>query len=627
MSYNNEEFPQYVKTAGKITVVTAVIGVFVFIAAFMVDVGTQELQKVSAQQATTTLTVLNTPPEFTVFPYEVPESSVTNPTNSGDDIRWEAVGTDSNGAPYFLLLCSTNATPTAVAAADSGSLGTEPPECGIGAIQWGVSTSTVSGELAFVATTTTEAAPFSESNDWFAWVCDDDPFNPRCNTVSSQGDVATGSSPFIVNSRPVLSAAGNDGPVDPGDILAFLSTSTDPDTEGGEDNIFITVCSSNVTYDTVTNTCSDSISSSTVGVTANASSTRTIGIPTRDQTYGAFAYVYDQHGHNASANPIDVSFEVANVAPFVLGAEIELYGELGVGTDLTLSVPGGETPSSTLNFTVQDNNSCQTAALGDEIASYDFSVFRSGVGTTTCDTTSANYNPNNCYPSGVGQTVWNYTCTQVSTCAGPTQTDIDFTCDFPLWFVADPTDNGANTPAFLEIQNWTAAVRGVDDDGAIGQLSTTSNPRELVSFAAIDILAEDIAYEAVAPGEDTGSINASSTAQNVGNTGLDQEVLGEDMCEGFTPSIDCESSATSTIPADQQEFNAATFTYGAGTNISSTTASEVELNIPKTTATTSASWQQGITYWGIAVPASITLAGSYTGLNTFTAVVAEALDW
>lgn len=627
MSYHNEEFPQYVKTAGKITVLTAIIGMFVFIAAFVVDFGTQELQKVTAQQATTTLTVLNTPPEFTIETYEAIESSVTNPTNSGDDIRWEAVGTDSNGAPYFLLICSTNATPTPNAAADLGSLGTAAPECGVGAIQWGVSTSTISGELSFVATTTTETTPFDESNDWYSWVCDDDPANPRCNIMPSQGVVATGSSPFVVNSRPVLTLAVNDGPVDPGDILSFLSSSTDPDIEGGEDNIFITVCSSNTTYDTDTNTCVDSIASSTVGVTADASATRTIGIPTRDQVYSAYAYIYDQHGHEATANPIDVAFEVANVAPFVLGGEIELFGAAGTGTDLIVSVPGGETPSSTLNFTVQDNNSCLNAASTSEIVGYDFSVFRSGVGTTTCDTSSASYNPNNCYPSGVGQVVWEYTCTQISTCSGATQTDLDFSCDFPLWFVADPTDNGANTPAFLEVQNWTAAVRGIDDDSAVGLLATTSNPRELISFSAIDILAQNIAYESIEPGANTGAINASSTALNVGNTGLDQEVLGEDMCDDFAPGNECEASATSTIPADQQEFSTTTFSYGNGSNISSTTPAEAELNILKTTATSSDQWQQGITYWGIAVPASVTLAGSYTGLNTFTAVTAEAIDW
>ena len=53
------------KTAGKISVLAAVAGLAVFLLAFMVDVGQQEFQRVSAQTATTSLTVLNTPPLFT----------------------------------------------------------------------------------------------------------------------------------------------------------------------------------------------------------------------------------------------------------------------------------------------------------------------------------------------------------------------------------------------------------------------------------------------------------------------------------------------------------------------------------------------------------------------------------
>jgi len=425
----------------------------------------------------------------------------------------------------------------------------------------------------------------------------------------------------------VFVAAGNDGPVDPGAVLNFVSTSTDPDTVGGEDNIFITVCGSGGLYDSVTDTCSDFIASSTVGVSADPATSRTIGIPTRDQTYPAFAFIYDEHGHEAVGNPIDVTFDVNNVAPFVLGGDIEMYGELGVGTDLTISVPAGETPSSTLNFKIQDNNSCLTAASGTEITNVQFSIFRSGVGTSSCDT-AGDYNPNSCYPSDVGQAVWSYSCTATTTCASPNQTDIDYTCSFPLWFVADPTDsNPGFTPAALAAQNWSAAVTGSDNNFATGTLATTSNPRELISFAAIDILSADIAYTPIAPNENTGGVNATSTALNVGNTGLDQEVRGESMCGTFSPGSLCPISASSTIPADQQQFNTSAFTYGAGTAIASTTDAEAELNIPQTTGTSSASWASGQTFWGIAVPASITLAGSYTGLNTFTAATAEDVDW
>ena len=279
MSYNNEEFPHYVRTAGKITIVTALAGLLVFMVAFIFDIGTQELNRVQAQSATTTLTVLNTPPSFVQETYEVIESSATSPTNSGDVIQWSALGSDSNGAPYFLLVCSTNAVPDANPAPDADSLGTVPPNCGAGAIQWGVSTGTVTDTLATVSTTTSEAAAsqFAELNDWYSWVCDDDPVNPRCNLTPSQGIYATSSAPFNMNRRPDLSDFANNGPADPGAIITFFSTSSDPDTVGGEDDIYLVVCGTNVDYNANTNTCdSNFISSTTISVLSDASATYTL---------------------------------------------------------------------------------------------------------------------------------------------------------------------------------------------------------------------------------------------------------------------------------------------------------------------------------------------------------------
>lgn len=624
MLNHNEEFPHYVRTAGKITVLTACVGIFAFFVAFLIDVGSQELSKVSAQTATTTLRVLNTPPEFDINAFEDPDSSTTSPTNSGETQSWRAVGTDSNGAPYFLLVCSQNATPTPSAAAGPGSLGTAPPECATGAIQWGVSAATPSGDESVVSTTTTEAAPFAEVNDWYAWVCDDDPVNPRCNNVAVQGPTSTAasSSPFHVNSRPVLDNAYNDGPVDPGDTLTFLSTSSDPDTVGGADDLFIVVCSSDANYDSLTNTCSDFIASSTVGATQDVTTNYSVAIPTRDQTYSAFTYIYDEHGHQAITNPIQNNFDVNNVAPVVLGGDITLNG----GVDLSLTVPAGETPSSTLDFTISDANSCLTAASSSEIVDYTVSVFRSGVGTSTCDGSAGSYNPNNCYPSGVATTTWNLECNATTSCASPLQDSIEYSCEFPLWFVADPTDAGPETPAVLAAQDWTAAVAGIDDDGLEGQLSTTSSPVDLLSFSSIDIVANEIAYGGVEPGDNT-ALTATSVAQNVGNTGLDQETRGESMCGTFSATNTCPVDPTSTIPADQQRFatTSASYTYPLALTLSSTTNQELELNVKKSTSTTV--FQTATTYWGIAVPSDITLAGDYRGLNTYTAVTAEAADW
>jgi hypothetical protein len=251
MSYNKKEFPKLMQTAGKITILTALVGVAVFIFVFLFDAGTTQLHRaVAAGTATTTLTVLNTPPAFTLNTYEITPSSTTTPTNTGTAVRWRAIAADSNGSPYFLLICSTNATPTAHAGT---GIGTVPPTCGAGATTWAVSTGTVSGTQRILATTTQEYN--AEQNDWYSWVCDDDAVNPRCNNTPVQGYSATNSSPFNVNHRPVFTNAYNNGPKNPGTTLTFNSTSSDPDTVGGNDKIYLIVCQNNGGVNGITRTC------------------------------------------------------------------------------------------------------------------------------------------------------------------------------------------------------------------------------------------------------------------------------------------------------------------------------------------------------------------------------------
>ena len=146
MSYNKQHFPRYVETAGKITILTALSGVLIFAFVFIFNIGTNELQRVAAAQgtATTTLTVLNTPPQWVVGQEarEEFQSSTSTPTNSGNQVSWVGTASDANGAPYFLIVCNTSATPTANAAATSTALGTAPPTCFSGTTRWAVSAST-----------------------------------------------------------------------------------------------------------------------------------------------------------------------------------------------------------------------------------------------------------------------------------------------------------------------------------------------------------------------------------------------------------------------------------------------------------------------------------------------------
>jgi hypothetical protein len=648
MMYSKKEFPQYVKTAGKITVATALTGLLVFVVAFMFDAGSRELSKVSAQTASTTLTVLNTPPVFTVNAYEATDSTIATPTNSDSEMVWEAVGTDSNGAPYFLLICSSNsASPTANAAVDIFSLGTEPPECGAG-ITWGVSTSTNSGTLARVATTTFEGGSFSTTtpNDWYAWVCDDDPEFPACNPLAVQGPTSTvaSTSPFYINSRPVLTNFYNGGPFVPGTDLEamFLSTSSDPDALGGQDDIFLVVCQA-PGWATSTDTCldpADFLASTTIATTDNATSSFTIPLPIQDDNYPAYAYLVDEHGHEALANGLNQDYTIANAAPYVTSGDIVLND----GDDLILTNPGGQTTGFTLDVKVKDYNGCLTAAsTTDEIKGFYALVYRNGT-SSACDAESSTYDPNNCYTNAfasssawtVPTTTWAISCVATSTCASPLQDEMDYRCTFPLWFVAEPTlDTGTSTlPAFLSADYWTAGIIPFDNNYATGTQATSTFSREVYPLTALDVLSEEIAYGALKPGENNPTLSATSTVVSIGNTGIDNEIKGDSMCDSYSPGSPCANDPTATIPESEQQFGDASYAYDTigpvdfpNIALSSSSYQEVELNIFKPTSTVFADAPQGTTYWGIRVPGSITKSGSYTGMNTFTAVTAEPADW
>lgn len=609
----------HLHTAGKITIYTTIVGVFAFALIFLLNLGnTHENQAIAQENATTSVTVLNTPPAWTVDAEEEVGSSTTTPTNAGNEVAWVAVGTDANSEPYYLLVCSDSATPTANAAA--------APECDPGAIQWAVSASTTSGTQARAATTTTaSSSPFAgESFPWYAWVCDDNVGTPRCSTTFRQGSGTT-SSPFEVNHRPSFTVYSDDSPTDPGSLVTFSSTSVDPDSSGAQDTVRLIVCSEQG-FSTSTDTCSPGIvlASTTVpGVAANASASYTIAIPTQDQNYEAWGYVIDNHGFEASggANDTDSTLTVNNVAPTTSPSTISING----GSDIILSVESGETTGFTLQFITADNNSCENASSGDEITDYSLSLYRSGVSSTTCTPGVGSYDANDCYPSELATTTWNLTCTASSTsCTGPTDLDQVWDCTFPLWYIADPTD-GTATSTQYNTENWLAQVQAIDDDFATGSLSESSVGVEVTSFLAFALNTLTIPYGALEPGNQTDPLVATTTIAATGNVGLDKDVQGESMCTTYTGVTPCPNSASSTISASEQVFATSTVAYADATSLSSTTQQEIEVNVPKSTATSTQA--EASAYWGIRVPISITFAGDYTGENTITALVGESLDW
>lgn len=610
MSYSTD----HLRTAGKVTVYASFVGILIFAVVFIFNLGLEEVREVGAQSnATTSVQVLNTPPAWTASSTEQVESSATTPTNSGTVVSWVGVGTDSNSENYYLLVCSTSATPTANSNA--------APNCTSG-VQWAVSTATISGTQARAATTTLES--FAESNAWFGWICDGNSGTPRCNNSFSQGVNATNSSPFIVNHRPTFTLFSDNSPADPGSVVLYSSTSSDADTVGTQDTVKLIVCAT-AGFSTSTDTCTGTtLGSTTVLALSNATATYTIVIPTQDQNYASFGYVVDNHGHEAAggAHGTDSILIVNNVAPAITPALISLVQ--ASGTDMYLTVEQGQTTGFSLQFTATDNNSCLTSASTTEVSNYRLSIFRSGIGASSCTPTST-HNANSCYVSSVPTTTWNLSCTASSTsCTGSADTSQVWNCTFPLWFIADPTD-GTSTSTQYSAQNWLAQVQGIDDDNATGSLATSTIGVDVRSFLAFALNTLTIPYGALEPGQQNDPLVATTTVSATGNVGLDKSVEGESMCTTYTGSTLCPVSPTSTIPESEQRFATGTVTYAAALALSSSTIQEIEINVPKTISTSTLAISNA--YWGIRVPGTISFAGFYYGQNTFYAVQGESINW
>ena len=195
-------------------------------------------------------------------------------------------------------------------------------------------------------------------------------------------------------------------------------------------------------------------------------------------------------------------------------------------------------------------------------------------------------------------------------------------CTYNLWFVADPTD-GTATSTEYSTENWLASVQVSDDNFATSTLTETQTGNEMTSFLSFNVSTATIPYGSLEPGQDTGTLNVTTTIQATGNVGLDESLYGDDMCPTFPT---CFGAATNTIAIANQEFATSSLAYGSGTDLTaSTSPSELEINVNKTVAT--ATLATGDTLWGIAVPGTITLAGDYTGQNTILGIVGESSDW
>ncbi len=604
------------RNAGRVTLATLLSVVGFCMVAFLFNIDGR-IASVDAQApnqfATTSVTVINLPPFWTVDAAESPASATTTPTNVGSQVTWVGTAEDNNDDVYWMIICKTDAVPTP---AQDG-----PPECDGGPSNtWALSPPTDSGDQA-TATYTAQLTD-DEVNVWYAFVCDGNLGDPACNaTFTGHTGAATGS-PFVVNQPVDFTVFSDDSPTLPGDTIAWTTTAVDNDTLRGNDNFTLHVCRQN---DWTGTECGPggtwAISSLS---TSNPTATTTIPIPTPDEAnIGAWGFIIDEFGLEAigAAQGTNSLVTIANAPPRIIASSVDV----GSSTPLTLTVPGGETTGLIVNLTVEDDNSCENASGGEEIDSVLINMHRSGVATSSC-VAAGDYDTNSCYPYAVGASVWEAQCERVAdTCSGTADMTEDWVCTFPLWFNADPTTAGSVFAA----EEWVATLRAIDDDAEESAWTTGDTGRDLQQFLAFDVPQNMIAYGALEPGQTTGTLFATTSLRSLGNTGVDSAVFGTDMCVTY-PS--CTGNATSTIFVDNQQYaTTAAVVYDFDTPnaqvLSTATSAPLQLVVPKPTATNTALLPAELTYWGIRVPIDITFAGDYYGQNTIVGVVTPSGSW
>ncbi len=534
---------------------------------------------VKAETVSTSVTAGNSAPAFTAGPAESTASDGTTPTNEGSNVTFQATATDANAEDYYLAICKTNAI-------TQGSSGAAPT-CGGGS--WCITTATDSGVQASCSHTAVNGD--AQSNDWYAFVCDNNTTTSSCS-ASSTGTGGTGS-PFKVNHDPAFSAVadngggGADSGANPSGTITFTATANDTDNDTAQDTVKLVVCGD----------LSGASAAGCVGTQLCVSSPAAsapncpLSIPAvaPDGNNNYYAYVFDSHNLAAGTNHISGVYVINNVAPTVQA--------LTLNGGLNISVAEGTTTNVAVTTTVRDYNSCQ------DVTTVETGLYRTGIGYAACDT-NAEDNDNNCYAQ--------VTCTVTGgTCTSSTDELADYTCTVAMQYHADPTDDSSGDVQY-PLETWKNTVKVIDNNTASGTAEVASGV-EVMTTSALDVTAA-INYGSLDIGDRNDPLDRTTTVIATGNVGLDEELSGTNLTDG----------GVGVIAVGYQKHSLTTSTaYASGTALSGT-PTEYELNCLKTTNSGSPATKNN--WWGIEIPSGIP-PGIYNGTNTVTAVLGEIVNW
>jgi hypothetical protein len=220
--------------------------------------------------------------------------------------------------------------------------------------------------------------------------------------------------------------------------------------------------------------------------------------------------------------------QIANSAPIVSGVILNHGDPITLNPNATTSVD--------VNFTVSDDNGCDSVYIGG--GGVTTTLSRSGV-SSTCGTFSNTANTLNCYvlsrPSVVYGCPSSFPTTQVSGNA---------TATFQIYYFAQATDASSSFSA----ESWIAQV-GVAD--ASSTTSTASSAGvEMNTLLAVGVASATLSFGTLSPGASTTG-NYPVTLINAGNASSTLQISGTALASG-----------SNTLSTSSQHYATSTFTYG-----------------------------------------------------------------
>ena len=365
-----------------------------------------------------------------------------------------------------------------------------------------------------------------------------------------------------------------------------------------------------VDYNDVPNAVGCGTSPLCMGVSANVADQESASEHLVSEFAGSYAYGHVVESPSNESNSMSLPQDTATEVEYVLeftdyavdssycmrttngGLELDTYVKIAEAsllfapsisnwefTDGSIVLIEGDTVAVMATGTVTDLN-----GYGDILFATS-TVYRSGVSA------SCTADDNNCYKLTYPACALDYDTCTANSCT--------IVCTADIQFFAEATDEFSSYSG----EEWLSELYVVDTGGSVA--TATAPGIELGTMYALSLTTSDIDYGAWGLGENTGSINATSTLRNTGNMPIDVQLEGTDLTSG-----------PSAIPVGNQKFATSTFTYSACSicvALASTT-STVELDLPKPTSTAPITDDL---YWGIMIPTTGVAASDHAGQTTF----------